>query len=358
MTSIIHLSRLAADIEMLKRLRKSVTLDFIKWQDSTDSKHWHPAAHTRSQRRNPFKAPILLRQGSNATLHNATASALAALPESVRRCDLAGAEISVDFQAKGCNSEQEQAQLLADALNLLVRRLAPWGCPFISPRIFIATGGPEDRAVDSGHPLIRVDARGTPRLLKLRPHKRLVDVRWPVAIAGSFSHLETIYYGEKVNPTWTDVAHLVNPQIQLRVYIKVEDNDRPLPRDLWRTRVEVVMNGPAIYAVLGARRVGDLLTTSLKALGTRYLKLACAHPSPRTPARSPTPVHALILARRAQLDMADAEAAAIAGNHLQSQHMGLIFKNKKALNRPIVDALRDYGRSVARAEARSAGASV
>lgn len=347
--------QLAADIATLKKLKKSATLDFIQWVDSRESRTWTPPMPTRSQRANPLKAPLLKRTGY-ATLHNTTPRVLAGLPASVQACRLAGFELSVDLQPKGYSTDQEQAQMLVDGFNLLIRRLAPWDDTFIEPRVYIATGGVNDRHIDSAYPLVRVTPGGVKRYKRIYPNAPTINVNWPVAVGGVVSHFETIYYGHRVKPTLRAHGAAASAQAEMRVYIKTTDNSGDLlPRPLWRVRVEVTMNGVAAQATLGATTVGDLLTTNFKPLGTRYFKLACAVATVDRPPPT-TPLEAVIFARLLQNAEADALAAEASGNHLQTQTRALNFVNKKALNRPIVDALRGYRQGVDRAlTGRSAG---
>lgn len=346
--------QLQADIATLKSFKKSATLDFIQWTDSTASRAWTPPPPTRSQRANPLKAPVLKRDRGRATLHSTTQRVLARLPASVQSCRLAGLELSLDLQPKNYATDQEQAQMLVDGFNLLIRRLAPWDDTFIAPRVYISTGGLDDRHIDSGSPLVHITAAGAKIYKRIYLSAPEVDVRWPVAAGGAVSHFETVYYGHKVRPNWKPPRPSAPAQAQMRVYIKTTDsNGASLPRPLWRVRVEVTMNGVAAKVAFGASTVGDLLTTSFKPLGTRYFKLASAVASVDGPAPT-TPLEAVIFSRRLQLAERDALAAEESGNQLQTQSQSLTFVNRKVLNRTFVDALRDFGRGVVRAQARAA----
>lgn len=264
------------DDAVLKMSRRKGGIDYLHWLDDIDSLR--------------AKVPRSTRRGYWARLDDVRPADLMSLPDKALARPVTLAEMSVDFIPKGVTSVQQQARILIDTYRVLFRRLTSWKGPFIGTRIYCSNGREVDaRTLLDNRRSMRCDDKtgqwlfsepeydaGDDELLPLVADR---DVPYVIAVNEEFEHCFTIYFGHKVYPSWPYASKAYKPNAQVRLYIKVTDNGKKLPRQQWCVRVEVTLNGPALQEVLGVSTLGGLQGAKLQRLVPLYMQLCRAEPA-------------------------------------------------------------------------------
>jgi hypothetical protein len=287
-------------------------------------------------------------RGLWSTLHDVTAAKLSGLPREVLQRPLAGAEFCVDFRPRGFATLDEQHNHLPRVFDTLHRRLAPWMGRFVGTRVYRET----ERRGTTGH---LVEDRET-RLLVRDPPAILLPRK--DAGSGGFVNLGTIYFGHRISARWQGCGWGDDPMVQVRLYVKVEDDRKPMPAHAWCVRVEVTLNGPALAAVLDAHVVEDLIGAKLRRLGTEYLSLHRAIPDPgKLRARRGTSKSLIAAINAGVRDHSHRQATRSAreGNYRMMRDGMIRFKPAPGLSRFTRDALTEFSRAAKRRGGKSGG---
>lgn len=261
--------RVGEDLATLKRMRKKSSIDFVQWTDDAAS------LLALTPRR---------KSGIQSTLHSVGGRVLAGLPDQILDRPVASLEFSIDFVAKLARSDAQQDADLIRTYTLLHRRLAPWKGRFSSTRLTRSDAPASNDLVISGNPLAGISPSGA-HWFRHTPSR---SIKGPKVISGDM-RAHTVYFGHRPTPSWEGWDP--HPGVQVRLYIKVTDKGKAIPRKLWRTRVEVTLNGPPLDNVLGVRSVRDLQTANMRLLVHEYLRLMSPREDPRLITAPGVPVH-------------------------------------------------------------------
>lgn len=320
------------DLKTLKRMRKSVVIDRVKWVD-------------RDTRRSRASHPRVLQKGARFTLHDLAPKDLARVSTAAPDAEIALVEFSYDLKPKNFCSDDEQARLLRETYLVLQRRLVPASGPFMTARTF-RTNRPQPHR---GELLIRRESK--PKLslsgqpLFRDPPQRSLAIS-SLSSAG-LKKCHTIYWGDKPRETWSHSKKRQKGGAQVRLYIKTADHGAPLPREDWHVRVEITLNGPALIASVGARNVGDLASVNLRKLATTYLSMSRPLAVPVRVRVKSNPIFTEMFNRRFRsVADQDAKLATINGNFTQFEGGMVSFRKVPSLTELVADALYEYSRSV------------
>lgn len=336
---------LDADVKVLSAMRRSATIDWLQWTDNTTSLE--------------FKAKGLKRPGRHSTLHDVTALRLKSLPASVLERPIAGIEVAVDFTPKRATSPEEHVKQLVDTFTVLQRRLIPWNGLYVGNRIYKAWfKGDRKGKIRSGREeaILLPAVRGDP--IRIRDLRKIGIVEARVD-RDLVIKAPTFYFGHRPSPDWTDYPYQPEACSQVRLYIKVTDDDFPIPRSTWCVRCEVTMNATPVREILGARNVQDLIAAPWHALASQYFVLGRAEPMfraglplPRQRGRprggQSSAIVALCRARILELSKRDADVASGDGNFTQREEGSVTFKLEPALTKFMREPLHEFSRSINR----------
>lgn len=331
-------SRIATDLAILNRMRKKTTIDFVQWTDDAQSARAEVDGAKRS--------------GHWATLHDVRPIILVSLPEEVLDRPVAALEFSIDFVAKRAATNRQQLDELIQVYDLLHRRLAPWRGYQVHPGMRRSAAKGTKDSISSGKPTFGTRADGT-KWVKGAPARSL-RVQPPLALGPELIMCHTVYFGHKVSPSWHNLEQDAPSMAQVKLYIKVTDNHQPIPRALWRTRMEVTLNAPPLGHVLGVRAMRDLLDADMRKLVKEYLQLYSPQPMRAGKAkfaRSEPALAAFLTDRVNGISARDTSAAVADGNFTQLEDGSVEFSPATTLNRSIRSAAEEFQRSLGRAKA-------
>lgn len=319
------------DAKILAITKRHAEIDFIKWTDDDASL--------------ALVVPGLKRQGLRSTLHDLTAKKFASLPPAILIRPVAAVELAIDFHAFGKVPRSDEVELLIETYMVLHRRLAPWRAPFVGDRIYRNRGpGSQARHLSSKKPLLEQRADG----IWLREYE--APTIWRPFVVSSDLRCYTVYFGDTPTPNWANLGWMPEPRAEVRLYIKVTDQRRPIDQKLWRTRVEINLNGAAMAEVLGVRTVGELRETDMRLLATEFLSLMRTRAMTTKPLNKMRrgPLRALLQERRQSIADRDAYDGTLQGNYSQFQGGAVEFKPVPKLNIHITSPLREFQRSIQR----------
>lgn len=310
--------READDAALLKSARRRFGIDFISWETTPSG-----------------RVPKMKVNGLSSTLHSVRPAALVNLPTAVLDSRALQAEFYLDFWPKNLKSEDERNEFLQRVYDMVHRRLDPRQSRYVADRAFrksmiLSEHVPTDPESRIAQPLFR----------------------------GPSIHACTVYFGHKLPPAYLEVRSPFDPWAQLKVYLKVSDNGKDLPRSEWRVRLEVTLNSAALQEVMGVSTVRDLIFADYRALAREYFRFARPEPAPLLPKRprkrAPlmarlAPVYLHRYAQRRALD------ATKHGNFTQFDDGWVTYKTAPELTRVASAAADEHRRALNRA--RSAGKS-
>ena len=256
-------TRVAADRAILDRFRKKAGIDFLKWtDDAASARHVVNSSHNR--------------QGHWSTLQDVRTSTLLSLPPEILDRPVAELEFSIDFVPKQAATDHQRLTDMITIYELLHRRLAPW----TGQRVRTAMR----RSLAKGHCEMiikgkkRFGTRSDGTCWTLGAAIPPLTVSMPQNIAGDLVKSHAVYFGDEVQPSWSNLPQSPKPMVQVKLYIKITDNNFPIPRAKWRTRMEVTLNAPLLSAILGVRTVRDMQHADMRKLTKEFLRLYSPQP--------------------------------------------------------------------------------
>lgn len=181
---------------------------------------------------------------------------------------------------------------------------------------------------------------------------RPLTVDLPQNFSGELHRSHSVYFGDRIQSSWSNLPQAPDSIVQVKLYIKVTDNEQAIPRAKWRTRMEVTLNAPPLQAVLGVRTVRDMLDADMRSLVNEYLRLYS--PQPLRRARSKTcsvALSAMIDDHLRKLVQADVDAAVARGNFALVEEGMVTYAPVPDLDKSILDASGRFQRSIRRAKA-------
>jgi hypothetical protein len=332
-------------IRTFKRMTKTATVDFVTWaQDGA-----LPVAPSL----NIATKPGLV------ILNDLTAETLAGLTDDLLDKRIMSVELSVDFAPPRSLPLSIQAEHLMSTYWVLFQRLAPWRNGLIGDRVYRTrkAGRNEGEWV-----LPRVD-RNTNAGAAMGP---LHSGYWspplyPTARAGTID-ADTVYYGHKLQDA--DIAREGDsvPRAAVRLYIKVTNQNGPIPRSRFTTRVEITLSGAAIAEEIGVRTLRDLQTAPLNLLVSKFLPLVRPQPDksvrhPVRPRRLPPPLASFVMQARQNNATAAMRRFVVEGASSVRDESGVEFRSVPELEENLKRPLQSYRSNVRRHRDRAAGPS-
>jgi hypothetical protein len=316
----------------MKRMRKKAVLDYVQWTDDRLSR--------------AVAIDGVLRQGNWATLHDPRPRSLVLLPSTVLKRPIAGLEFSIDLVAKKAGTDAEQLEELSAVYDLLHRRLAPWKGRFLTPGVRRSYArGQKDVMIKYRAPT-EAELKGTVLLREAWP-----KVRLPIRRDGrKLVRAHTVYFGDKPDPSWSNLPTPPAPCAQVKLYLKVTDDGADLPRNKWRVRMEVTLNAAAIVEVLGVATLHDLQHADMRTLVNEYLRLTSPQPAPPKVRMPSTVIGAMLISQLRKRAVQDAAAAVRNGNFTQLEEGMITFAPVQDLDRSILAAAGEFQRAMRRAK--------